>query len=428
MARDWLKKPITLARELVDGPVVRNAGSLYGSTIVTSILGFFYWFTAARLVPAKAVGTASAIQSAALFLGFVCVFGLGTLLISELSADRSHARSLILTAATLVGAFSLVVSGFAGVVLGTLSPALRLGLNSPGKLLIFALLGTFTTVLLVLDDACIGLMRGDLQLRRNTVFAVSKLLLLPILILIWNEPSGSELVVAWLAGLVMSLWTLGMALRTLTKGQSSRLNPKRFIEKRRLVVGHHSLNLSIQSPRLIIPVVVTIIIGPQANAAFTAAMLVVSFVNIIPYHLSTVLFALTPGDEAKLHREVHRTMRICLYLSLVSAPFFALFSGIILGLFGPFYKTATVALIILGLTTYPEAIKCHYVAIARVRGQMQQASFRSMVGAILEVGLAAVGCTVYGLTGVALGFLSALLLEALLFSPTVFRLLRNEPV
>ena len=218
-----------------------------------------------------------------------------------------------------------------------MSSAIREGVHGPVGLLVFALLGTLTTVLLVLDDACIGLLRGDLQLKRNAVFAVSKLALLPVLIWAWSSPSGIELVVAWLAGLAISSMTLGLQLRKLTRGQSSRLEFRRLLAKRHLMVGHHWLNLSIQAPRLLLPVLVVLIIGPRANAAFTAAFLVVSFVNVIPSQLSTVLFALAPGDEAALRHQVRKTMRICRLLSIVSAIFFFIFAGDILRVFGHDY-------------------------------------------------------------------------------------------
>ncbi len=238
--------------------------------------------------------------------------------------------------------------------------------------------------------------------------------------------AGAELVLAWTIGLAVSLVTVILGLRGATEGSSARLDLRSLYEKRGLMVGHHWLNLSVQSPRLIIPVLVATIVGPAANAAFTAALLVVTFVNIIPVHLSTVLFALSPGDEEALHREVHRTMRICLILSAVSAPFFLVFSNFILSLFGPKYTIAAPALIVMGFTTYPMAIKAHYVAIARVRGKMQQAAFRTMVGAILEVGLAAVGGALFGVTGVGLGYLIATVLEGLIFAPTVFGVLKER--
>src|SRR6202034_408190 len=137
------------------------------------------------------------------------------------------------------------------------------------------------------------------------------------------------LVIAWFAGLLISLVTLAIQLAKLTRGQSSRFDFQRIFEKRKLVIGHHWLNLSIQSPRLVLPVLVAVIVGPKANAAFTAAFLVVSFVNVIPSQLSTVLFALAPGDEAALRHQVRKTMRICRLLSLMSAVLFFLFAGLI---------------------------------------------------------------------------------------------------
>jgi O-antigen/teichoic acid export membrane protein len=421
-----LGKPIAELKEALDGPIVRNAAALYGTTIITSILGFVYWFVAARLAPAQAVGTASAVQSAAQFLGIFCVIGLNTLLISELAADKSQARSLMLTAAAGVGVAAYIISAAVGIGLASLSSTLREGLNGPGGILLFAVLSALTTVLVLLDDACIGLLRGDLQLRRNAVFAVSKLALLPILIWAWASQSGMELVLAWLAGLAISVVTLAVQLAKLTRGQSSRLDFDRIFQKRRLVMGHHWLNLSIQSPRLILPVLVAIIVGPTANAAFTAAFLVVSFVNVIPSQLSTVLFALAPGDEKDLHLQVRKTMRICLVISVATAPIFVIFAGLILRVFGHDYVSATAALAILGFATYPQTIKAHYVAIARVRGRMQNAALWTMVGGCFEVGLAAVGAIEHGITGLAVGYLIAATVEAVWFSPSVFGVLRKR--
>jgi O-antigen/teichoic acid export membrane protein len=324
--------------------------------------------------------------------------------------------------------FTLAVSVIAGIGLGMLSTTLHPGLSNANGIIVFALLSAFTTVMLVLDDSCIALMRGDLQLKRNTIFAVSKLLLLPLLIVVWPNPAGTELQVAWLSGLIVSLIFVPRWLGQLTRGQSSRLDFRRLVEKRRLMLGHHSLNISFASPGLITPVLVATIAGAGANAAYTVALLVASFVNIIPFHLSTVLFAISHGDEATLSQEVRKTMRICLVVALVSAPFFLVFSSTILAFFGPSYELASTALVILGFNTYPLAIKAHYVAISRVRGRMKQAALWTMVGAFLEVGLAAVGAATHGVTGAAMGLFSALLMEAVLYFPVVFGVLRTARI
>jgi O-antigen/teichoic acid export membrane protein len=404
---------------------MRNAASLYGSTVVTSAFGYLYWLVAARMISAQAVGIASAIQSAAGFLSIVCVLGVSTFLVSVLARDSTNARSLMVTASVGVGLLALVLAIVVGVFLERFSAVFRQGLSGPVSLFVFALLSALSAVSIVLDDSCIGLLRGDLQLRRNAVFSVSKLLLLPILVAVWRPKSGTEMVVAWLAGLTISLATLVQVLRKPTVGQSSRINFRQFIEQRSLMAKHHWLNVSIQSPRLILPVLVATIVGSRANAGFTIAVLVVSIAAIIPNHLSTVLFALAPGDEQVLHHEVQRTMRFCLILAVVSALFFLVFSGVILHIFGRSYESATPSLVILGFTVYPSAIKAHYAAIARVRGKMHQAAVLAMIGAVLEIGLAAAGGALYGETGVAIGLLAAMVLEGVFFSPTVFGVLRT---
>jgi O-antigen/teichoic acid export membrane protein len=414
------------AKSALEGPLIRNAAHLYGSTIITSFLGFFYWFIAARLVPPSAVGTASAVQSAAQFISVFCVFGLSTFVISELSIDKRQARSLILTAVVSVSVATFVVAVAAAVGFQFSTSAISDGVAGAIGVLVFVLLAIFSTDLLVLDDACIGLLRGDLQLRRNVVFAVSKLALLPILITVWASRSGVELVVAWTTGLALSMLLVVLELGKLTKGQSSRLDFRNLLLKRQLMFRHHWLNISIQSPRLIFPVLVALIISPSANAAFTATFLVVGIVQTIPNLLSTVLFALAPGDDEALRREVKKTMKISLVLSVASAPFFFVFASSILKLFGPEYAVASLAMGFLGLSTYPYAIKSHYVSIARVQGRMHQAVLWTMAGAFLEAGFAAAGAAIHGLTGVSIGILVALSLEAIVYSPTVFNVLRSK--
>src|SRR5579864_3579031 len=74
-----------------------NAGSLIGTTAVTSGLGFVYWWVAARQYAPEAVGLASATVSTMLLLGSISMLGLGTLLITELPRQPGREVSLIST-------------------------------------------------------------------------------------------------------------------------------------------------------------------------------------------------------------------------------------------------------------------------------------------------------------------------------------------
>lgn len=68
--------------------ILINAGSLIGTTAVTSGLGFAFWWVAARIFSTEAVGLASATISTMTLLGSFSILGLGTLLMGELPKQR----------------------------------------------------------------------------------------------------------------------------------------------------------------------------------------------------------------------------------------------------------------------------------------------------------------------------------------------------
>src|SRR6266516_1538314 len=92
--------------------MLTNAGSLVGTTAVTSVLGFVYWWIAARQFSPEAVGFASAAISAMTLLGTFSILGLGTLLVGELLRQRGKEVSLISAALIVVGG----VGGCLGIV------------------------------------------------------------------------------------------------------------------------------------------------------------------------------------------------------------------------------------------------------------------------------------------------------------------------
>ena len=137
-----------------------------------------YWWIAARHFSPEAIGIASACISAMMLLGSFCVLGLGTLLITELPRQPGKEASLISTGLLVVG----IVGGCAGITFALLAPYAIAGfqpLRASGvNIFIFAIGVSLNAVTLVLDQALIGLLRGSLQLWRNTLFAVVKLVTL----------------------------------------------------------------------------------------------------------------------------------------------------------------------------------------------------------------------------------------------------------
>ncbi len=397
--------------------VAKNAFSLYGSTIVTSAFGFGFWWLAAHRLLAVEVGQASAALSAVQLVATICVLGLNTLLISELARDRTSAQTLLTTAVVVVVATSSVAGIAVSIVLSLVSSTYTQMLGNPLAVIAFTAGVIVTAVTLVLDDACIGLLRGGLQLQRNTFFAIAKLLLVPVAAVLLPHGHGIGLVLAWTIATALSVWFLRPMLHV---GAGPRIVDRQLIRRNtKLALNHHWLNIAIQAPRLIMPVIAVAVIGPALTAAFYAATLLVNFVNIIPSQLATVLFAVNAGDHEKLRREGRFTLLVSTGLAVASAPAFWLLSPFALRLFSANYLSARHAMILLGFTTLPSAVKSHYVVISRVQGRLTRAAITSTIGAAIEVAVAAAGGVIGGVTGMAAGLLIAQLIEALLFAPTV---------
>lgn len=406
-------------------PVLRGAASLYGSTVITSALGFFFWLVAARTVDPADVGRSSATIAAASLVGAICLFGLGTLAIAELADDRSAARRII----SSTGAAATLLSLLGAVVVAVIAAAdghhTVLDTGSPLAVTLFLVLGAASGATLLLDDVSVGLLRGSIQLTRNTVASATKLVLLPVLVAAGLFDGTTRIVLSWTVTLALSVVVALVLVDRATDAGTWRPSLTYLVARRRLIGAHHFLNLSVSAPRLVFPVVVAAALGARANAGFTAAMLVTSFATIVPTHLSTALFAVTPGDDERLGHECRASMRICTALSVVTAVVFGFGSHLILRIFNPAYVDATTAMVWLGFTTLPATVKALYVVIARVHGRMARAAVASTATAGLQVVAAVIGAAVGGLGTVGFAILLAQVVEALIFLPPVLAVLRR---
>lgn len=390
-----------------------NAGSLVATTAVTSILGFAYWWLAARLFPPEAVGLASAAISAMMLLGAIGLLGLGTLLIGELPRQVGKAGSIIMAA--------LVVSGGASVLLGVLfalfapvlSPELAPLSASVANILLFALGVAFTATTTIVDQALIGLLRGGLQLGRNTLFAVAKLVILYPVSLWLSREAGINIYLAWMLGNLVSI--LALAGYMLYKGIPVRHRPQWSLVKtlRRAALAHHAVNLVLQAPSLLMPLAVTTLLSASANASFYAAWMVVGFAFVIPSHLATVLYAVGAADPAALAQKMRMTMRLSLLLGVPVALGLFVVADPLLNFFGAHYaEQADWCLRLLSLGIFPLIIKYHYVALLRVHERLESSVGLLIAGSMLELTLVVVGLELGELTGLSLGWLVAVSLEA----------------
>src|SRR6266567_2152876 len=385
----------------INSIILFNAGSLVGTTAVTSVLGFVFWWLAARAFPPEAVGLASAAISAMTLLGSVAIVGLGTLLLGELPLQRGREGSLISAALILVAG----IGGLLGFAFVVVAPYVSSGFQplgaSIGSSAPFALGVSLTAITLVLDDALIGLFRGGLQLWRNSCFAVVKLAVLLAVSLWLSRAFGMTIYATWAIGNICSLVALaGYVLAK--KGWVGRNYLPQWGLLRKLglsALRHHLLNVTLQAPALVLPVLVTVLLSPTVT-----------------------LYAAASAQPGRLAHKIRLTLSLAFAASVLANVVLLLGTSQVLDLFGHRYaEQAAWSLRILSLESFPFIIKNHYIAVSRISGRVAHATQIMIITSLLELGGATLGALVGGLTGLSLGWFCAMCIEALCMSRTVFK-------
>jgi O-antigen/teichoic acid export membrane protein len=404
-----------------------NAGSLMATTAITSLFGFAYWWVAARTAPAEAVGQASAAVSAMTLIGTIGMFGMGTMLISDLPGLRGRRWELISTCLLVAGA-AATAGGLLYVVLAHLAvPGLRSALGSTAATVLLVAGIALNAVTLVLDEALVGLLQGPLQLMRNAWFSAVKLVLLGGLALLPITLTGGELLLTWVAGIVASTAILGAALRR--RGMVDSVRPRLGLlrGRGRSTFDHNLLNLATYLPRAALPLVVTAVLSAEANASFYTAFMVLSFLAMVPGNVALTLFAVASGDRAALRSKVRMGLLICLGGGLPVSLAVVALANPIMSVFGHQYAApAGTALRILALTYLPFVFHHFFLAISRVHGTVRGAGIFSVFAGVAELLAAWYGGSHGDLTDLVTWVAVVMAVETVLVAPTVLRVVFSK--
>lgn len=409
--------------------LLRSAAALASTSVVTAGLGFIYWAVAARAFPTIAVGESSTAITAMSLIAPFTVLGFGTLLLAELPTMKEGRSTLVSTAAALTGGAAIIVA----LVCAFALPGDFLGLpgisTRPAVALMFAAAVATQCIGLLFDQALLSVVGGGMQLRRNLVQSVVKLVLLVVFALTLARFGALAIFASWLLANVASL-----AVAVVMMMRRYHVPLRRLIPAPAMLHGlhfdaarHHVLNIALFVPYFAMPIVANVILGSHDAAYFYAAWSVSSFVFFLPVSLSTALFASGARDSSTVHMEFRKTLRYSL-LACTAANLAVLVLGRpVLSIFGADYADHGYApLIVLCLGGLGLVIKDHHVTLARLTNDVGREA--TLVGAfsVVEVIGAAIGATRGGLTGLALGWFAAVCVGTLVYSPRVWRAYRGR--
>ena len=393
-----------------------NAGSLYATVGVTSILGAVYWVLAARLFSQQDVGYGAAEVPTMALLGTIGVFGLDILLVGELPKRKRRAE--FVSAALIACALGSLLLGLGFTLIAPhFSQRFATMIGTPDRKGLFAVGVALTSVSMAFDMATIGVLRGGIQLTRNLTFSLVKLAILPVFAFMLHDLLGFDITLSWIAGITLSL--VLVAARMAHSGTRLLARPDWGLLRslRRTTMAYNWINIAMTAPPYLFPVLVTILISPSANAVFYVAFTLSTLPYLIPHHLSTVLFAMAAAEPHATPDRVRFALKLSYIIGIPAMAVLILGGHRILSVYGPGYvRIGNVSMYLLTLGYIPSVLKTLYIAICRANDRITYCATILTVFAVVEVGGVAAGAAADGLVGLSLALLAVLTAEGIVIA------------
>jgi Na+-driven multidrug efflux pump len=178
-------------------------------------------------------------------------------------------------------------------------------------------------------------------------------------------------------------------------------------------VTNHLLTLCERVPGLVLPVVVTELISPEANAVWYMVWMAAWVVFTAPVSVGIALFAEASNRPAGASRATITAIRTSLLYGGGTAVVLALFAAPVLHLLGRRYAAAGVTpLRILLLALLPLAVISAYNARCRVTGRLWEAIATGAVGGLGCLVVTAAAGVYHGLDGMAVAWVAGQMVVA----------------
>ncbi len=386
-----------------------NSSFLMAANVANAFFGFLFWVAAARLYQPRDVGFAAAVISAVGVLAMLSTLGLDYAMIRFL--PQSPVPQAIISSSltiTSAGALALAMMFIGG--LSAWSPALLPIRANPvlvGGVVIAVVL---TAASGLLASVYLSFKQAQFVLAQSAIFGISKVaaaVLFAVLGLHSVGPIG-----AWVIGLA-ALATAGLAL-FLPKalGGVYRFRPVVIREVVNDMAHFASSNyvsaVLWSAPALLLPILITNLSGPEANAYFYITSSVSGLLVMIPTAISMSLFAHGSRDATDLVRRGVEAAKVSLALLAPALVGVFLFGEKVLGLFGRGYSAEGTRLLwLLALSTLPLAVNYLFFSVRRVQQHMAGVVAGAVWVLVITVGLTVNLLPRVGLLGAGIAWFAA---------------------
>lgn len=405
-----------LWHRLREHSLLRNSIYIIGTSIATSVLGYFFWILAAHLYSAYEVGLGAALISA-MTLAAVCAnLGVGSALIQTLPLRKAGSEwSLTFNAGLAVVTIASMLSG---TIMLIALPLVSKQFAIVGNHIVYAIFFFAGVPLIaistVLDQVFIAERTAQHMLVRNASVSALKIPLMILPAVLLAGVGVGALAIFGSGVLAMAIMLIASMLLLVPRlGRAYRFFAARGIvgQVRAMLsslTGNYFINLGGLAMAYLLPIVVSIRLSPEDNAYYYTTTSVSTFILMGAAAVSTSLFAEGSHAGGGLQRKVRSSIQIIALMLGPEIVICLLFGRYILSVFGTSYAQHGLLLLrIDAISSIPDAITSVYVSVLRVQRRLHIAALLNLSTTAVTVILSWILLPMIGIAGQGLAYLIA---------------------
>jgi len=304
------------------------------NTGVMALFGFFFWIINARLYSTEQVGIGTTLISTMTLLSSFSILGLGDGLIRYLPVSEFKNKN-INTSFTIVALTSILISAIFLIFLKTFSPKLLFIKENLTFSLLFILFISLSALNEISEYTFIAYRSSKFLLIKNTISSTAKIILPILLVTLGAYGIFMSMAIATAIAFLLSLALLILRFNYLPKPAINR-NVIKQITK--FSLGNYTSGFIVGLPSMLMPLLITNLIGAKFSAYYYMDMMIVSLLHIIPMATSQSLFTEGSYNETELKVHLKKAIKI---ISMIIIPLIIivfLFGNYILLAFGKEYS------------------------------------------------------------------------------------------
>ncbi|GAA1831641.1 hypothetical protein GCM10009836_07030 [Pseudonocardia ailaonensis] len=412
-----------MARGRLGASLERNAIALMAASAITALVGLAFWAVATRL-PAEEVGRASAVLSTATMFSVLASQNVGLVVSRFLPGAGRRSQRLVLGGYGVAIVVAVVLS--VGFALFLASDTL---FRSGSEKLYFPVVVLVLAVFTLQDWVLTGLRMSIWVPLEQLLFAAVKLGLLVMLIsvlpddailLAWTVPAAVAVVVV--SSLIM--------VRVLPRRPEPlagvvELPPRKALTK--IFFAEYATGAMTVIVPMLLPLIVVAHLGTAANAYYALPWMLSEAFNMLLWNIGSSYMVEVSHDSTRAAALLMRTAKLSGLVMLAGVPFLLFAAPWLLTLLGGAYAAEGAGVMRLLACAVPFLIITNlYLSTARVRQQMGRVVAVQLGATVVTLGLAFMLVDPLGIDGVALAYLIAEVLSALVVLGPLIQVFRGK--